>query len=72
MHEERAGKATTKKQQCLNTCASYVAPNCTHVFVCLSREVHELTYSDHVTFGAWSVTMQLYYEQIGICGWNCL
>lgn len=51
---------------------NYVAPNCTHVFVCLPKEVHELSHSGHVTVGAYSLTMQLYYAQIGICGWNCL
>lgn len=44
-----------------------VAPRFTRVFVCASREVHELAHSGHVT--GENTTMQLYHEQIGIRGW---
>lgn len=69
----RKGKRVKKKKKMSKHMCIYVASNCTHV-VLLPGKFMNFFPSGHMTCrsgGASSITMQLYYEQIGICGWDC-
>lgn len=72
MHEQKE-KATTHKRKKKKHPAFLMPTHFPKVYscVCLPLVFHELFHPGHMTVGARSVTMQLYYEQIGICGLNC-
>lgn len=68
MHEEKE-KAIVEKTQPNFLIPIYTVPNCTHTFDCRGQFMNFLPLG-HRTVRDWSIIVQLYYEEIGICGLN--